>query len=111
MVTNEMMAEMIDGKRPSFVFLQGGQVQRWSQNNRDGILVAATREAADVFAQKLTTNKGESVLVCEVGTVKEGTLARLISTEFPSRNGAGIYATDDGKNVYYFQPPGRGAGD
>lgn len=105
MITNEMMTELAQGKRPSFIFLHDGQVQHWSQDNKPGLLVATNREAANAFATKLTTKKGSGVAVAEVGTNAGATLAHLIATAVAEGGATGIYATDDGKSVYYFQPP------
>jgi len=105
MITNELMAEMAQGKRPAFIFVHDGEIQHWSQGNKPGLLVATNREAADAFATKLTAKKGSGVAVSEVGTTPGATLASLIASAVVEGGAAGIYATDDGKTVYFFQPP------
>lgn len=104
MVTSQMITDMVQGKRPSFIFIHDGRVQHWSQNNKSGILVATTREAADAFAKKLTEKKGESVIASEVGTIEGETLGGQISEAVDLDTG-GIYVTDDGATVYFFQVP------
>jgi hypothetical protein len=105
MITDEVMTELAQGKRPSFVFLHDGEIQYWSQLNKPGLLVATNREAADAFAMKLTAKKGSGVAVAEVAAMPGATLANLIASAVVEGGAVGIYATDDGKTVYFFQPP------
>ena len=108
MVTGEQMVELARGTVPAFIFECDGVVQHWSQNNHSGILVATNRGAADVFAAKLTQNNGKPVSVSEVGTQPGSTLADRIGVAVVVGGANGVFVTDDGKTVQWFDaPPAR----
>jgi hypothetical protein len=105
MVTSEMMAELAEGKQPAFIFVCEGLVQHWSQDNHKGIIVATNRQAADVLASKLTQNNGKPVSVSEVGPEQGATLAERISFAVVVGGANGVFVTDDGKTVQWFEAP------
>jgi hypothetical protein len=105
MVTNEMVAEMIQGKRPAFIFTFGGMVQFWQQDHNTGMIVATSRQAADVMAADLTKKKGATVSVAEIGIVQDETLAGHMVTAVLENGATGVFVTEDGKQSYYFEAP------
>src|SRR6185295_17530961 len=91
MVTNEMVEEMVQGKRPAFVFTFGGMVQSWREDYRTGIIIATSRQAADVVAAVLSEKKGARVSVAEIGTVQDETLAGHIVVSVLEHGATGIF--------------------
>jgi hypothetical protein len=105
MVTNEAVAEMIQGKRPAFVFTFGGMVQLWQEGYHTGIIIATSRPAADVVAENLTMKKGARVSVSEMGSVQDETLAGHLAVSVLDRGATGVFVTDDGEAIHYFEAP------
>ena len=105
MVTSEMMAELAAGNVPAFIFVSEGLVQHWKQDNHKGIIFATNRQAADVMAAKLTQNTGRPVTVSETGPQTGATLAERITYAVVVGNANGVFVTDDGKNVQWFEAP------
>ena len=104
-MTNDVVAEMVQGKRPAFVFSFGGKVQFWQQDYYTGIIIATCRAAADVVAENLTTKKGARVSVCEMGTVHDETLAGHIAVSVLDHGATGIFVTEDGETIHYLEAP------
>jgi hypothetical protein len=102
MVTDETVAEMIQGKRPAFIFKFAGMVQFWQQDHHSGMIVATSRQAADVVAADLTNKKGARVSVSEVGTVHDETLAEHLTVATLDHGATGVFVTEDGKEIDYF---------
>src|SRR5262245_56423150 len=105
MVTGEQMAELALGTAPAFIFRCDGIVQHWHQNRHVGMLVATNRAAADVMAAKLTTNNGREVSVWEVGKMEGDTLANRIAASVVAGGANGLFVTDDGQTVQWFDAP------
>ena len=105
MVTNEMVKEMIQGKRPAFIFTFGGMVQFWQQDHHTGIIIATSRQAADLVAADLTNKKGARVSVSEVGTVQDETLAGHLAVAALDHGATGVFVTEDGKEIHYVEAP------
>ena len=105
MVTSEMMTELAQGKLPAFLFVSEGMAQHWSQDSRFGIIIATNRQAADVLASKLTSNNGKPVTVWELGSVEGDTLTNRIAASVVAGGAKGVFVTDDGKTVQWFDAP------
>ncbi len=105
MVTNEMVGEMIQGKGPAFIFTFGGMVQFWQEDHHTGIIIATSRRVADVVAADLTNKKGAKVSVSEVGTVQDETFAGHLTVAALDHGPTGVFVTEDGKEVHYFEAP------
>ena len=105
MVTNETLTEMLQGKRPAFLCTFGGAVQFWQDDHRTGIIIATSRVAADVVAANLTTKKGATVSVAEVGTIQDETLAAHIAVAVLDHGATGVFITEDGKEIHYSESP------
>lgn len=109
MVTSEMMQEMLQSKRPAFIFVCEGRVQLWTQEQGPGVVVATTRDAAEKIGQQLAENKGKPVSVAEIGATPGNTLAVQVALAVFDFGATGIYATDDGETVAYFPAPPKPA--
>ena len=104
-MTDELFKEMLQGKRPAFIFMFGGTVQLWQDDYHQGIIVATSRQAADVFAAELSYKKGAKVSVLELGTTQQETLAGLNAVAVLDRGATGVFITKDGKKIHYLEAP------
>jgi hypothetical protein len=105
MIASETLTEMIQGKRPAFIFTYGGAVQFWRQDHHTGMIVATSRQAADVVAADLTTKKGAKVSVCEVGTAQDETLAGHMAVSVLDHGATCVFVTEDGKQMQCVEAP------
>jgi len=104
-VTSDTITEMMQGKHPAFVFKFGGMVQFWQEDHRTGIIVATSRPAAEVVAADLSAKKGAQISVSEIGTVPDETLAGHMTVSVLDQGATGVFVTDDGKAIHYFEAP------
>jgi len=103
MVTPEMVSELSQGKRPSFMFVCEGKIQHWkADEQKNGMIVATTREAANTMAADLTARTGKTVSVAELGTVPGQMLGNEIARSISSQGATGVFVTEDGKENYFF---------
>jgi hypothetical protein len=106
MITPEMMSAMATGKLPSFILTSMGAVQLLTQGNLGpGLFVATTREAAKKMAAWIKEKTGLRVAVAEVGTVTGEKLSMQIALAVLDQGATGVFATDDGQTMYFFQAP------
>ena len=105
MVTSDTITEMMQGNLPAFVFKFGGMVQFWQEDYRTGIIIATSGPAADVVAADLSAKKGARISVSEIGTVLDETLAGHMTVSVLDHGATGVFVTDDGKTIHYFEAP------
>ena len=104
-LTPQTMKELVSGDKPAFLLTSMGMVQLLEKSGKTGLLVATNHRAAMKLAAISKEKHGKKVAVCEVGSLGGETLADHIAKAVIDHGANGVFFSEDGENLQFFDAP------